>query len=122
MRVVGIMIAVLLLAACGDTPASDEPTAPDNAVDGEGDDVLEGTLGGDPRLEGGCAWLDTGDGRFEVVYPDGYDIVFEPVRLLDPEGRTVAEEGDVVRVRGRVADDLMSVCQVGTIFEAEQVQ
>lgn len=122
---VAVMVLAMLLAACGQDPVAGPV---DGEVDGDGspDDaeeegVLEGTLGGDARLEGGCAWLDTGEGRFDVRYPDGYEIAFEPVRLLGPGGDTVAEEGETVRLRGRAAGDLMTVCQVGTVFEATEV-
>lgn len=127
MRLVALVLAGLLIVACGQEPAltppadpaDDEPTAePD---DREGTEMLEGTLGGDAQLEGGCAWLEADDGRYEVLYPDGYQIVFDPVRLLDPDGDTIAEEGDALRVSGQVAADRMSVCQVGTIFEATEV-
>lgn len=127
MRLVTLVLAGLLLVACGQEPAL---TPPEDQQDDDGaaapDDpdetaVLEGTLGGDAQLEGGCAWLDADDGRFEVLYPDGYEIAFEPVRLLGPDGDTVAEEGDALRVAGHVAEDRMSVCQVGTIFQATEV-
>lgn len=127
MRLVAVatLLMGLLLAACGQDPVAgpvDSEVDSDGASDdAEGEDVVEGTLGGDARLEGGCAWLDTDEGRFEVRYPQGYDIAFEPVRLLGPDGDPVAEEGETVRVRGRVAGDLMTVCQVGPVFQASEV-
>lgn len=126
MRLVVLVLAGLLLVACGQEPAltpSDDQDAPAaDPDDREGTEVLEGRLGGDAQLEGGCAWLDTEDGRFEVLYPDGYEVAFDPVRLLDPEGQTVAEQGDALRVEGQVTEDRMSVCQVGTIFQATAVR
>lgn len=119
-----LALAALLLAGCAqdptlEAPMSDSPAQPDAS---EADaDVLEGTLGGDAQLEGGCAWLDTGDERYELVYPDGYEVAFEPLRLRGPDRSTVAEEGVTIRVRGRVADDLMSTCQVGTLYEVSEV-
>lgn len=124
---VTLMVISMLLASCGQDPVAgpvedDRVPGDDQAPEAtEGADLLEGTLGGDPRLEGGCAWLDTDDGRFEVLYPPGYEIMFEPVRLVDADGDTLAEEGETVRVRGRVAKDRMSICQVGAIFEASEV-
>lgn len=127
MRLVLAVLLVLLAAGCGEDPAAEPPATgedPGNDAQDAGevaDDVLEGALGGDPQLEGGCAWLDTGDQRYEVFYPEGYRITFEPLRLMGPDGETVAEEGDPVRVRGRVADDMVSVCQVGTLYQADEV-
>lgn len=122
-RLGGVVLA-LLLVGC---PAAEEPTRPDEAIEEpdeatkEEEQVLEGTLGGDAQLEGGCAWLENDEGRFEVRYPDGYEVAFEPVRLVGPDGDTVAEEGDVVRVRGRIGGDVVTVCQVGTVFDAQEV-
>lgn len=124
---VTLMVMTMLLASCGQDPVAgpvqDDQAPGDDDVPGDpgGEDLLEGTLGGDPSLEGGCAWLDTGDGRFEVMYPPGYQIAFEPVRLVGPDGDTIAEEGESVHVRGRVAEDRMSICQVGAIFQASEV-
>lgn len=128
MRLVVVLLVALgmLLVSCGQDPAV-EPEPNGDAPNGEtpaepeDDDMLEGTLGGDAQLEGGCAWLDTDEGRFEVMYPEGYEIAFDPVRLLGPDGDTIAREGETLRVRGRVAGDVMSICQVGTIFQATEV-
>lgn len=128
MRVVALVLVGLLLVACGQEPALTPPEDPEDDVPAaepgypERTEMLEGTLGGDAQLEGGCAWLEAEDGRYEVLYPNGYEIAFDPVRLLGPEGETVAEEGDALRVEGQVTKDRMSVCQVGTIFQATAVR
>lgn len=117
---------VMLLAGCGggqeDTTAGD---AQNGATTGDGQAAdaatLTGTLSGDPDLEGGCAWLATGDGSVEVVWPDGYEVTFDPLRLRGPGGEVVAEGGDEVTVRGEFAEDRISVCQVGQLFEAAAV-
>lgn len=111
-----LVLAGLLVVACGADPAA--APSPDDSPDGQ---VLEGTLAGNAELEGGCAWLEADQDRYDVLYPDGYEIAFDPVRLLGPDGATVAADGEVVRVRGQVADDLMTVCQVGTVFRADEV-
>ena len=124
MRFVALVLAGLLLVACGEEPAS-TPTPGDAGEDeqtgAEGPVTLEGTLGGDAELEGGCTWLETDDGRFEVMYPEGYEAAFDPLRLLGPDGETIAAEGETVRVEGTVGDDMVSACQVGTIFQATDV-
>lgn len=104
----------------GDTGAPEYGTGGD--TDGEDGMEITGTLGGDAQLEGGCAWLDAGDGtRYEVLYPDGYRIQFDPVQLVDPDGEVVASEGDTLTVRGEARKDMASICQVGELFEAREV-
>lgn len=91
--------------------------------------TLAGRLGGDAQLEGGCDWLDDASARrpdeqrarYDPFWPKGYSVTFDPVRLWDPDGRLVAREGDVVRVRGRVRSDVMTVCQVGPVFEVSRI-
>lgn len=84
--------------------------------------AITGTLAGDESLEGGCAWLDTADGRYQVFWPDGYTVEFGPVRLLGPGGEVVAEAGQTLTVEGEPAADMMSVCQVGELWQATAVQ
>jgi hypothetical protein len=127
MRLLIALLVALVLVGCGDEVAQEEPEQPDPGEPDEPEepveegDVVEGTLGGDPQLEGGCAWLDADGGRYEVIWPDGYEIGFDPLRLLGPDGETVATEGEVVRVRGRLATDVVSICQVGEIYQATEV-
>lgn len=140
------VVLALLLAACGgaDGPADDAgetedtvstPPGPDGPA-ATGDDqgaasAFTARLGGDARLEGGCAWLEPVDGdeapqptsgRYEPQWPDGYRVEFGPLRLVDPDGDVVAEEGDAVDVRGQVRDDVMTVCQVGPVFAVSEVR
>ena len=82
---------------------------------------LTGELGGSGELEGGCAWLDRPDARYEVWWPEGYRIEFSPLRLIDPAGKVIATEGDLVTVRGRHMPEVATVCQVGPVFDAQSV-
>lgn len=119
----------LLLVACGGageptadgrSPVGTEPTA-GSPADGAGAE-LTGTLGGDAQLEGGCAWLDTeAEGRVEPRWPEGYEIAFGPVRLVGPDGEVVAEESDTVAVRGEIAEDVMTICQVGPVLRIDEI-
>lgn len=130
---VTVLLALLGLSACGgeaaDEPAPTEPAATptegDSAVPEEDampeEAAIEGTLGGDAQLEGGCAWVDTAGGRYQVLWPTGYEILFDPVRLEGPDGEVVAEEGDTLRVDGRTAPDMMSVCMTGILYQADTV-
>jgi hypothetical protein len=104
-------------------------SAPNDAPRHHTRHALAGRLGGDAQLEGGCAWLDEVGGgrrtgqpsRYEPLWPEGYHVTFDPVRLWGPDGEVVAEEGDVVRVQGRVRTDVATICQVGTPYEVQRV-
>lgn len=128
MRSLVLAAVAVLTVACGAAdpgePAeqADATTPPDitSPVPGTTRQVT-GTLGGDPTLEGGCVWLETGAGRVEIVWPEGYEASADPVQLVGPDGAVTAEEGDEVTVLGREDPDRMSVCQVGPIWSAESV-
>lgn len=82
---------------------------------------LTGTLGAD-SIEGGCAYLEADDAvRFQVTYPPGWQIAASPLQLTNPDGEVVATGGETITVRGRRADDMVSICQVGPMFAATEV-
>ncbi|MGH2427787.1 MAG: hypothetical protein ACRDGV_02700 [Candidatus Limnocylindria bacterium] len=86
-----------------------------------GEGVLTGLLGAD-AIEGGCAYLQTPDRtRYEVIYPDGWELRMSPLELISPQGEVVATGGDSVSVRGSEAGDMASICQIGPIFRAAEV-
>lgn len=116
-RAVLAVLAAFLLSACGGAGG-------DPAGGGAGEADLAGRFGGDAALEGGCAWLDPVDGgeRVQPVWPAGYEVRFDPLRLIGPDGETVAEEGDTVLVDGERAEDAVTVCQVGPVFEVTEVR
>jgi len=73
-------------------------------------------------IEGGCAYLQTADGRkLEVVYPEGWTIRKAPLKLLAPDGSVHSRAGDVVSIRGAEATDMASICQIGQIIRATEV-
>lgn len=132
MTVTGLLAFALAgaLAACGEETVFEDPAAepdeqaaePDPNEQAGGEMELTGTLGGDAELEGGCAWLDADDGtRYEVAWPDGYEVRFEPLELVGPDGETVARDGDTLHVTGELAEDAVSFCMVGTMFQAQEV-
>lgn len=83
--------------------------------------MISGTLGAD-SVEGGCAYLQTDDGkRYEVVYPSGWRVQAAPLSLTNPDGAVVARGGETIAVRGAEAGDMASTCQVGPIFRAVEV-
>lgn len=120
-RLTVLLLTVLLLAGCGASSADSEPTARQLASPSAATRTRAGTLGGDARLEGGCVWLDTDDGRIEIVWPDGWTADADPVELRDPSGGVVAAAGDDVRIDGSPAPDAVSTCQVGEIWTATAV-
>jgi hypothetical protein len=131
-----LSVHALLLSACtfaqgpgeslDDDPAFPSPTAKagqssaGEPPSSEGGRVLTGTLGFD-AIEGGCAYLETADGkRYEVIYPAGWQIDRATGELVGPDGRRV-KPGDHVSVRGSVVADMSSICQIGPIFRASAV-
>ena len=93
---------------------------PESEAPGQGES-LTGILGSD-AVEGGCAYLRAADDtRYEVLYPDGWMVVTSPLRLVDPDGNVRARADDLVTVRGAVATDMASICQIGPIFQATEV-
>lgn len=125
MRIAAVTV-LMLLAACGDTggqqsddPVITSPPAGSERVPEEGD-TIRGTLGGDGELEGGCAWIQDGATRWEVQYPEGYEISFDPLTLTGPEGQT-AGEGDTLTVTGSEGQDMVTICQVGPVWIASSV-
>jgi hypothetical protein len=82
---------------------------------------LTGTLGFDD-IEGGCVFLGAADGRrYEVIYPDGWSIDRTSAVLRGPEGQ-IAQAGDTLTVQGSIATDRSSICQIGPIFVATDVE
>lgn len=104
-----LLAALLLLAACA------APSAPSR---GQG---LTGTFNGNPTLEGGCSWLDTGDRRYQLALPQGYRVDYEQLAIIGPDGKQVAKAGEEITVTGRPAAEQLSFCQVGPIFDVETI-
>jgi hypothetical protein len=76
---------------------------------------------GSDAIEGGCAYLQAPDGgKYEVIYPDGWELRLAPLELVAPDGTVVARAGDEVTVRGAEAD-MASICQIGPIIRATEV-
>lgn len=123
MRTAILTVLLLVATACASSAVSTGDATPSDASPSAvATDTLVGTLGGDPALEGGCVWLDTDDGRVEAVWPDGYTASADPVELRGPDDEVVATAGEEVRIEGSVADDRVSVCQVGRIWTVTTVQ
>jgi hypothetical protein len=105
--------------------ATNRPKAPSPTIHidrGPGKPMtLTGTLGM-LQVEGGCPYLETDKGsRYEVIYRDGWYVDKSTGELIDPTGDVSARPGDTVTVRGEVAIDAVSICQIGRIFRADEV-
>jgi hypothetical protein len=59
--------------------------------------------------------------RYEVIYPDDWTLDRTRAELRGPDG-DLARAGDPVTVRGAVATDRSSICQIGPIFVAADVE
>jgi hypothetical protein len=126
------LLATFVVTACAAPSARDEPTssprstpverspAPSPSPVERGSDTMVGRLGGE-EIEGGCYFVETDDGtRYEVIWPDGW-MVDARGNLLDPTDEVVARPGDELTVRGQIAGDMASICQIGPIFRASGV-
>jgi hypothetical protein len=133
---IGTVLLAILVVSCantgdpgingGTTPILETPHARESLTLSSrqplpAGDRITGMLGAD-AVEGGCAYLAADDGtRYEVVYPTGWTVRLSPLALLDPSGEVFAEGGDAISVRGGIADDMASICQIGPIFRATEV-
>jgi len=83
--------------------------------------TVTGRLGFDD-IEGGCSFLETDEGtRYEVAYPDGWTLDRMRAELRGPGGQ-LARAGESVTVRGAIATDRSSICQIGPILVATDVE
>ena len=127
-----ICLLLLVVAGCAapsaDVTSMPSPSSPavspsegTSTPPGSVGDELTGALGTD-SIEGGCPYLETADGtRYEVIYPDGWNVDRASGALSDPTGAVVAGPGAVVTVRGEEASDMASICMIGPIFRASEV-
>lgn len=127
-------VLALLVSACrgGGSDATSTPSgepsfdrsvfaSPSPTAGEEKGTIVTGRFASD-SIEGGCAFLEASDGtRYEVIYPEGWDLLRNPFRLQDPNGEIVASGGETVTVRGSEATDMASICMVGPIFRATEV-
>lgn len=135
-----VVVLVVVLSGCADDdpaatngptptaqPAPTTDITPSDAAGGAAppvDGEVSGTLGGSD-VEGGCIWLDTPEGRYELVTAPNAAVAIDPgnrVVVDAQDGTVIAEEGQQVTVVGRTDDGLVTFCQVGTILAVEDVR
>lgn len=127
LRLLLVLVVSLAVGACGEDPASSPTSSSDATATPAG--TLTGTLEGDAQLEGGCAWLETTGGpdagvadQVMPLFPDGYRVEFEPeVRLVGPDGETVATAGQELVVDGAPTEGMATTCQVGPPYRVDDV-
>jgi hypothetical protein len=115
-------------AATSDEPTASEETSPTEEMTAteeasiEAEATITGVLTADD-IEGGCVSLAAEDGTsYEVIWPNGWTIDPQTMELTEPSGEVLATAGDRITVHGRVAPDMTSICQIGEIFEAVEVE
>ncbi len=128
-----ISVCAFVLAACarstegepsGDQftlpPGSDAASIPAKSFGAPGQSIT-GILGFDD-IEGGCSFVEAADGtRYEVTYPEGWELDRLSGELRGPDG-SVVSAGESLTIRGSVVTDRSSTCQIGPIFVAIEVQ
>ena len=76
----------------------------------------------DAAIEGGRVYLEARDGiRYEVLWPAGWRVDRDPLALIGPDGETAASGGEMITVRGELAEGVVSLGQLGPIFRAADV-
>ena len=73
-------------------------------------------------IEGGCVYLQaTGGRKLQVLYPEGWSIRKDPLKLIAPDVSVHSRGGDLITIRGSEATDMTSICQIGPIIQATEV-
>lgn len=125
-RALALLAIGLILAACtrgvgGETPAPTPGRSVIAASQLPAGTLVTGVLGAD-SIEGGCPYLEADDGtRYQVIWPNGWTLDRSSAELSDPQGVIVARAGDRVSVRGEVAPEVATTCQIGPVFRASEV-
>jgi hypothetical protein len=105
LRALPIALFFLALAATGcngesstATEESEVGELPTSDLRSGMDALYEGRLAGND--ESGCVWLVGSDGRLTVIWPQGFSVRWEPLRVYRPDGELLARKGDVARMGG----------------------
>lgn len=113
-------VLALIVSSCGGAVEADRqrtegvvtpmPTQSDG-FSGE-DALIQGVLRGDAT--NGCLWLEGPTGEpFGVLWPAGYTAMFNPARLVGPDGKVIAREGDIVSGGGGYYEESIPQCHFG---------
>ena len=133
LRVLPLMFAFAIVAcsasSSGTTPSNAPPSAPLVARPSVSLKPDSGAIGADysgilsmDEIEGGCTYLQADDGRkLQVIYPEGWELRKSPLALIAPDGSVHSKGGDRVSVNGSVANDIVTICQIGPVIRATEV-
>ena len=93
-----------------------------------GSDALAlGQLGGELRAGAACLWLTQDSGRMALLWPFGFSALDDPLRIIGPDGQTLAIVGDDIELGGGsppvdfVPTAAQDPCGVGTLFDVSVV-
>jgi len=125
LRAIAVGLLLGTVAACGTgrggTTASAQPYPVPTSSWAPGDLSLRALARG--TLEGGvvrgayCVWLATNGGQSPIVWPAGYHVRRNPLKLLNSQGAVVASGGDSITVEGGAAPaDPGRACMLGRHF------
>lgn len=100
------VLGALLVTSCSAASTPDPVPIPTGPPGDSQYALTYGTLQGDAHSK--CLWLGDASpddplavkGRVTVVWPHGYSALFDPVRLVGPDGRVVARQGDRLKLGG----------------------
>jgi hypothetical protein len=135
LHVLPLVASALLIAACAGSPAASTAPSANQPVSAPSLRPA-GTLAVEPSaatadytgilsmdaIEGGCAYLQGATGtKYQVLYPDGWQLNTSPLELLAPDGSVHSKGGDTVSIKGSEAGGMASICQIGPIIQATEV-
>lgn len=102
MQLVSTITVVLVLTAASAAPSNRIPV--DNYPNPDGIAflaVFQGTVTAEIHDGHACFWVGADpDHRSLLVWPEGYYALDSPMRVLDPNGRTVAVDGERISLGG----------------------
>jgi hypothetical protein len=104
-RLLAISLVFIALSTTGCDRASstapresEEGELPTSRLDSGMDALYAGRLAGDEQ--NGCVWLVGSDGRLTVIWPQGFSVRWEPLRVYRPHGELLARKGDLIQMGG----------------------
>jgi hypothetical protein len=97
-----LALTLVLATGCGSlsntSRDSDVGELPTSRLNSGMDALYEGRLAGD--VKSGCVWLVDPYERLTVIWPNGFSVRWDPLRVYRPGGELLAREGDLLRMGG----------------------